>query len=169
MDKPDPLKIAASKIRLLILDIDGTLTDGGIYILESGEQFKKFNAKDGLGIKRAIQSGLMIGIISHSMSHGMISKRAEMMGIERCYTGDAAKLGVLQEWCKDLELQLDEVAFVGDDLNDMDIIQAVGLSACPADAMPPVIQACNVVLTKRGGDGCVREFLDGYLRVNEAA
>ncbi len=152
----------SSGIKLVILDVDGTLTDGGIYILESGEQFKKFNAKDGLGVRRTINSGVMVGIISHSMSSGMILKRAEMMGIEKCYIGDTPKLGVLNEWCTELDLRLDEVAYLGDDVNDMDIIEAVGLSACPADSMLRVINACDVVLTKNGGDGCVREFLDRF-------
>jgi 3-deoxy-D-manno-octulosonate 8-phosphate phosphatase (KDO 8-P phosphatase) len=154
---------SANRIKLVILDVDGTLTDGGIYILESGEQFKKFNAKDGLGVKLAVGRGLEVGIISHSTSHGMIAKRAQMLGIEKCYTGSAPKLEVLAGWCTELGIELTEVAFVGDDLNDLAIIGAVGLSACPADAMPEVREACDVVLGRNGGDGCVREFLDFHL------
>ena len=151
-----------SKIKMIILDVDGTLTDGGIYVLESGEQFKKFNAKDGLGVRRAIKNGLDVGIISHSMSSGMIIKRAEMMGIERCYIGNAPKLEILKTWCQELNLSMDEVAYVGDDINDIDILSAVGLTACPADSAQEVIDLCDVILEKKGGDGCVREFLEMF-------
>ena len=75
------------KIKLLILDVDGTLTDGGIYITEKGEQFKKFNSRDGLGIKMALKSGIEVGIISHSMSSEMIDARANMLGINYLYIG----------------------------------------------------------------------------------
>ena len=135
---------------------------GEFTFLNRGEQFKKFNAKDGLGVRRTISKGIMVGIISHSMSSGMILKRAEMMGIERCYIGDAPKLEILNQWCGELDMKLEEVAYLGDDINDMDIIQAVGIAACPADSMPKVINACQVVLKKKGGDGCVREFLDRF-------
>lgn len=150
-------------IKLLALDVDGTLTDGGIYVLESGEQFRKFNAKDGLGVKRAVAQGLNVGIISHSLADGMIIKRAEMMGVTRCYVGQAPKLEVLNGWCRELAIGLEQVAYIGDDVNDLPVIQAVGLSACPADASAPVLAACDVVLTKCGGEGCVREFLDRFL------
>ncbi len=153
-------------IKLLALDVDGTLTDGGIYVLGSGEQFRKFNAKDGLGVKRAVERGLHVGIISHSLVDGMISKRAEMMGVTRCYVGQAPKLDVLNSWCRELAIGLEQVAYVGDDVNDLPVILAVGLSACPADATAPVLAACDVVLSKIGGDGCVREFLDRFLTGN---
>ncbi|MEQ9425408.1 MAG: HAD-IIIA family hydrolase [Cyclobacteriaceae bacterium] len=156
------MNIDSSKIKMIILDVDGTLTDGGIYILESGEQFKKFNAKDGLGVRRTIKSGVEVGIISHSMSKGMVTKRAEMMGIRHCYVGDEPKLKILKEWCEKMGYDLHEIAYVGDDINDMDIISAVGISACPEDSEEAVKDACNVVLTRKGGDGAVREFLNMF-------
>lgn len=157
------MSVDASNIKLIVLDVDGTLTDGGIYITEAGEQFKKFNAKDGLGVQSAATGGYIVGIISHSKSNGMIHKRAEMMGVQKCYVGDVPKLEVLKTWCEELGLSLDQVAYVGDDLNDLPIIETVGLSACPSDAMPKVIDACDVVLSKKGGEGCVREFLDRFI------
>ena len=150
----------ASHIKLLALDVDGTLTDGGIYVFDAGLQCRKFNAKDGLGVKRAVAQGLEIGIISHSLVDGMIVKRAEMMDVKRVYVGQAPKLEVLATWCDELGIGFDEVAYVGDDINDLPVLEAVGLAACPADAMPRVIDACDVVLNKRGGEGCVRELLD---------
>jgi len=136
----------ASHIKLLALDVDGTLTDGGIYVFDAGMQCRKFNAKDGLGVKRAVAQGLEIGIISHSLVDGMIVKRAEMMDVKRVYVGQAPKLEVLAAWCEELDIGFD----------------AVGLAACPADAMARVKNACDVVLDRRGGEGCVRELLDRY-------
>ena len=156
------MNIDASKIKMVILDVDGTLTDGGIYVLESGEQFKKFNAKDGLGVRQTIKKGIDVGIISHSMSRGMILKRAEMMGIKHCYIGDESKLEILRGWCEKLDLKLEQIAYLGDDLNDLDIIGAVGLAACPQDSTREIKEACHLVLDKKGGEGCVREFLDRF-------
>ena len=82
----------------------------------------------------------------------MILKRAEMMGIERCYIGEAPKLDILKEWCQELGIELSEVAFMGDDLNDLDVIEAVGLSACPADSAEEVKQQCHLVTKKNGGE-----------------
>ena len=152
----------ASHIKLLALDVDGTLTDGGIYVFDTGQQCRKFNARDGLGVKRAVSQGLEIGIISHSLVDGMIVKRAEMMDVKRVYVGQAAKLDVLAAWCHELEIGFEQVAYVGDDINDLPVLEAVGLAACPADAAARVIKACDVVLHKSGGEGCVRELLDLY-------
>ncbi len=156
------MSVDASRMKLLVLDVDGTLTDGGMYVLESGEQFKRFDSKDGLGIGEAIKRGLIVGIISHSKSSGAIRKRVEMLGIQRCYVGQAPKLDVLNEWCADLGIDHAEVAFIGDDLNDLAIIERVGLTACPANAVDAIKRACDVVLEKDGGHGAVREFLDRF-------
>lgn len=156
----------ASHIKLLALDVDGTLTDGGVYVFDAGMQCRKFNAKDGLGVKRAVSQGLEIGIISHSLVDGMIVKRAEMMDVKRVYVGQAPKLEVLAAWCEELGIGFDAVAYVGDDINDLPVLEAVGLAACPADAMPRVMSACDVVLNRRGGEGCVRELLDRYFLRN---
>ena len=151
------------KIKLLILDVDGTLTDGGIYITEKGEQFKKFNSRDGLGIKMALKSGIEVGIISHSMSSEMIDARANMLGINYLYIGQRPKLEVLDEWLEELGLEYANTAFVGDDVNDLDIIEKAGLTACPGDSIQKVKELADIVLTANGGNGAVREFIDNYL------
>ena len=156
----------AAHIKLLALDVDGTLTDSGIYVFDTGMQCRKFNSKDGLGVKRSVARGLNIGIISHSLVDGMIGIRAEMMDVKRVYVGQAPKLEVLAKWCEELGIGFDAVAYLGDDINDLPVLEAVGLAACPADAMPRVISACAVVLNKRGGEGCVRELLDRYFLPN---
>ena len=151
------------KIKLLALDVDGTLTDGGIYMTESGDQFKKFNAKDGTGIRYLLKNGIQVGLISASMKQRIVYERAELLGIPYCYVGDEDKAIVLDRWLQELNISAEQVAFVGDDVNDSSIIKKVGLSACPADAVDAIKKIVDVVLTKTGGEACVREFIDTYL------
>lgn len=150
-------------IKLLVLDVDGTMTDAGVYILEDGTQFKKFNARDGIGIKLARKAGIEVGIISHSLVTTMVEARANMLGLEYYYIGQDEKLKVLKKWMEELDINLEQVAFIGDDVNDIEIMEAVGTAACPADALPPVKAISHIQLTKKGGEGCVREFVDGWL------
>ena len=152
-----------NQIKLLVLDVDGTMTDGGIYITESGEHFKKFNAKDGMGIKLAERAGITVGIISHSYVANMITSRANTLGLKYFYVGQESKLDILKKWMEELQLEAKEVAFIGDDLNDLEIMQYVGIAACPADAVKKIQQISDCVLTRKGGEGAVREFIDEYL------
>lgn len=153
-------------IKLLVLDVDGTMTDGGMYITESGEHFKKFNAKDGMGIKIAMDSGIEVGIISHSGVTRMVTERANMLGMKYIYVGREPKLDILNGWMEELSITYEQVAFIGDDVNDLEIIQNVGLTACPVDAVAKIIESVDVVLSKKGGDGAVREFIDLCLLSN---
>jgi len=150
-------------IKLLILDVDGTLTDGGVYVTEDGKQFKKYNAKDGLGIKELVKTGFEVGIISHSMISEMVTSRANALGIQNCYVGSENKVKVLEEWCLRLNIKKDQIAFIGDDINDLEIMQTVGVSACPSDAHSKIMQIADIILQKKGGEGAVREFIDEYL------
>lgn len=147
-------------IEFLVLDVDGTLTDGGVYISEKGDEMKKFNTKDGMGIKRLMNSGVEVGFISASISKQIVYQRAEMLGVKHCYAGNADKTQILMQWLEGLDITLDQVAFVGDDVNDAAIMQKVGLSACPSDALGEVKEIANIVLEKKGGQGCIREFID---------
>jgi 3-deoxy-D-manno-octulosonate 8-phosphate phosphatase (KDO 8-P phosphatase) len=155
--------IDPKNIKLLILDVDGTLTDGGIYVLEDGSQFKKFNAHDGIGIKEALKSGIEIGIISHSSTSTVVEKRANMLGIKHCYVGSEPKLTVYNTWVEKMQLKQGEVAYIGDDINDLDIMHEVGIVACPSNAVDKVKKVADVILSKAGGQGCVREFIDNIL------
>lgn len=150
-------------IKMLVLDVDGTMTDAGIYIMEDGRQFKKFNARDGLGIKEAIKAGVQVGIISHSMVSEMVTSRANALGMKYYYVGQRPKREVLEEWVSELGIDYGAIAFIGDDINDLEIMQMVGFSACPADAVPRIRQIASVVLHQKGGDGAVREFIDRFL------
>lgn len=155
-----------NEIKLLILDVDGVMTDGGMYWTESGDQMKKFNTKDGLGIMGLIKENFQVGIISSGFTKVMVQKRAELLGIQHCYVGRQAKIEILNEWCKTLSIDLKNVAIIGDDINDLEIMQKVGVSACPSDAVNEVKSICQIVLSKSGGSGCVREFIDAYLQIS---
>ena len=154
------------KIKLLILDVDGTMTDNGIYIDEKGIESKKYNAKDGVGIYELIKNNVIVGIISHSEKGDGIKSRASYLGIKYCHVGNEPKEEILKTWIKKLEIKLEEVAFIGDDINDLSIIDIVGFSACPNDSSDPVKRNVSLVLNTKGGYGCVREFSDLYLTQN---
>lgn len=157
------LKEKAARIRMLILDVDGTLTDGGVYIDTNGVQSKKFNIRDGMGITLLQETNVIVGIISHSRAQTILDERARMLGIQYVYSGKEDKLEVLNRWMSELSLTLEEVAFIGDDVNDIEVLEKVGLSACPADAHFKVMAVVDVVLQRDGGRGCVREFIDRFL------
>jgi YrbI family 3-deoxy-D-manno-octulosonate 8-phosphate phosphatase len=152
--------IKNKNIKLLVLDVDGTLTDGGVYITEKGDEFKKFNTKDGLAIRYLTKNNFQVGIISASISKEIVKYRANMLGIQHLYIGEKNKLEILTEWIKKLNINFENVAYVGDDVNDLSVIQKVGLSACPADAVDAVKKQCHIILQRNGGDACVREFIE---------
>ena len=154
------------KIKLLILDVDGTMTDNGVYVDEKGIESKKYNAKDGVGIYELIKNNVIVGIISHSEKGDGIKSRASYLGIKYCHVGNEPKEEILKTWIKKLEIKLEEVAFIGDDINDLSIIDIVGFSACPNDSSDPVKRNVSLVLNTKGGYGCVREFSDLYLTQN---
>lgn len=154
-------------IKLLVLDIDGVLTDGLVYYTVQGEAMKKFNTKDGVAAKMVMNKGIEVGLISWGLSNsdGIIKARADVLGIKRVFVGLRPKAEVLREWCAELKITPQQVAFVGDDVNDIDCIKFSGLTACPSDAVNAVKKEVDHVLTRRGGDACVREFVERYLLV----
>ena len=157
------LKKKAAQIKLLVLDVDGTLTDGGVYIDSNGVQSKKFHIRDGMGITLLHEKGLPVGILSHSRSKTILDERARMLGIERVYSGKEPKLEVLSRWLLELNLTYEQVAYIGDDVNDLEVLEKVGFSACPHDAHFSLVKVVDVVLQRNGGQGCVREFIDRFL------
>lgn len=156
-------EFATQNIKFLVLDVDGVMTDGGMYYTESGDQFKKFNTKDGMAIKVAMKKDYEVAFLSSGSQDTIVKNRAETLGVKRVYVGTKEKLEVLKEWCSELNLELENVAYVGDDINDLQVIEAVGFSGCPADAVEAVKLKVNVILTRKGGDACVREFVDEHL------
>jgi len=154
-------------IKLLILDVDGVMTDGGMYFTENDDQLKKFNTKDGMGILELTKNKIVeVGIISSAFKGNAVRNRAEMLGIKRCYVGRVPKMDVLQSWLDELGISMEEVAIIGDDVNDLPIMMKAGFSACPSDAVQVVKQHVNLILSTKGGQGCIREFIDNYLLPN---
>ena len=145
-----------SQVKLLALDVDGILTDGGLYYTESGEVCKKFNVKDGKGIALLIQSGIEVAIISANDSNATLH-RAKKLGISNCFIGVKDKLIVLENLCQKLNLSLSQVAYMGDDLNDLPVLKAVGFPMTVADAIPDNKLNSVYVTELSGGQGAVRE------------
>lgn len=156
---------AHSKIKLFISDIDGTLTDGGMYYSENGDELKKFNTRDGMGFALLRKAGIKTAIIT-SEDRSLNQRRANKLNIDFMYQGkcDGGKLSVAKLICSELGITLDEVAYIGDDINCLDLLSSVGLAACPADAHESIKSLPNIkIMTNKGGEGCVREFIEHYL------
>jgi 3-deoxy-D-manno-octulosonate 8-phosphate phosphatase (KDO 8-P phosphatase) len=162
-------KIKNLKPALLALDVDGVLTDGGMFYTQQGDEFKKFNAKDGLAIKTLTSSNFPVAFISSGINDRIITERAKLLGVQHVYVGTWKKLEVLEKWCTELGIALQNVAYIGDDVNDLPVMTAVGLSACPADAVAKVRNAAAVILKNKGGKGCVREFVEEFIMAVECS
>lgn len=153
-------------IKLFLCDVDGTLTDGGMYYSENGDELKKFNTRDGMGFQLLREADIKTGIIT-SEDTKIVENRVKKLKVDFLYQGkrDGGKLAVAKEICEQLGITLDEVAYIGDDVNCVELLEAVGLKACPADACEEVKAIAGIhVMTKKGGEGCVREFLDFYYK-----
>lgn len=156
-------------IQLIILDIDGVMTDGGMYYTENGDQMKKYNTKDGMAIINLTKKGMQFGIISSGFKDKMVRGRAELLGIQRIYVGRDKKMGILENWLKEMGITIKQVAYVGDDINDLEIMKECGLSACPKNAVKAIREIADIILPKNGGEACVREFLDTYIRFEDGS
>src|ERR1700735_1137198 len=137
--------------KLVVTDIDGVWTDGGMYYTESGDEFKRFNTYDSAGVVFCRLLGIPVAIITGEPSMA-VKRRAEKLKIGYCYTGVADKLLVLEGVCRDLNMSVGDVAYVGDDLNEMGVLPRVVYSACPASSPDYVKRMVPVVLKKKGGE-----------------
>ena len=149
-------------IKLFLSDVDGTLTDGGMYYSESGDELKKFNTRDGMGFQLLREAGIKTGIITSEDTH-IVVNRAKKLKVDFLHQGkrNGGKLVVAKEICGQLGITLDEVAYIGDDINCMELLEAVGVKACPGDACEEVKDIPGMmVMKKNGGEGCVREFIE---------
>lgn len=151
-----------SRIKLIILDVDGTLTDGGIYYDSLGNEMKRFDVKDGLGIKVGIAAGLEFAIITGRESP-MVERRAKELGIRYLRSGVQIKYPALEELLQELNLRPDECGYVGDDWNDLQCMEAVGFRACPNDAAEEIKDISHYVSKRNGGCGAVRDCLEFLL------
>jgi len=148
-----------SKIKVVLTDVDGVLTDGGLYYNEQGLAMKKFNVKDGLGSTLLRKNGYIIGIIT-SDNTPLILSRGKRLNMDYVYYDYRNKIIALDEICSKHNLTYENVAFIGDDLNDLEILKTVGLSAAPADSVSEILNVVNYVCKMKGGEGAYREFAD---------
>lgn len=153
------LKKKASKIKLLVFDVDGVMTDGSITYDENGIEYKTFNAKDGHGLAKMIKNGFMTAVIT-GRKNGTVDRRAVDLRFTEVYQGVKNKLPILEGIMQKYELTFDEVSYMGDDEPDIPVLEKVGLAACPSDAVDSVKKVCNFISSKDGGKGAVRELCD---------
>ncbi len=146
-------------MRLLCVDVDGVLTDAGMYYGPDGEVLKKFNTRDGLGLARVREAGVAVAIISGEDS-AIVHARAAKLEIDQVFSGVANKLDVVKDLAARHNIAPDEVAYIGDDLNDLAAMEYVGLACAVADAADPIKGAAHYVTKRRGGDGAVREVCE---------
>lgn len=156
------------RIRLFATDVDGVLTDAGMYYSESGEELKKFNTRDGMGIKLLQRAGLITAIVTQERTK-LVAWRGEKLMMPEVHQGVMDKLSLVREMAGRHGLSMDEVAYIGDDINDLATLKAVGFSATPADGMPAVVEAVDYVCVKKGGEGAVREIIEMILKAQHKA
>jgi 3-deoxy-D-manno-octulosonate 8-phosphate phosphatase (KDO 8-P phosphatase) len=153
----------ASKIKMIVFDVDGVLTDGRIIYTSSGDEIKFFNVKDGLGISTAIKKGLIACIITARTS-AAVQIRAKELNIQHLFQGVKDKRAILEQAALENQIQLDEVFYMGDDLPDIPALKIAGLSCCPSDASDEVKSICHWITHKAGGHGAAREATDLILK-----
>lgn len=154
--------ISKPEIKLLLTDVDGVMTDAGMYYSESGDEMKKFNAHDGMGLQIIRQKGVKTGIIT-SEETKLVERRFNKLKLDYLVQGrrGEGKLEAVKEICRKENLRLEEVAYIGDDINCIETLSAVGLAACPKNAVESVKSIPGIILlNKKGGEGCVREFIE---------
>ncbi|MEZ5530295.1 MAG: HAD-IIIA family hydrolase [Porticoccaceae bacterium] len=156
----------ARQIRLLLLDVDGVLTDGSLYYGNNGEELKAFNIQDGLGIKLLQKNDIKVGIITGRSSE-LLARRARELGIELVVQGREDKLTALNEVLDTCDYKMDEIAFLGDDLPDLAVIRRVGLGVAVANARPVVAENALWQTETRGGYGAVRELAEFILHAQD--
>ncbi|KAA6343368.1 3-deoxy-D-manno-octulosonate 8-phosphate phosphatase KdsC [termite gut metagenome] len=157
------------KIKLVLTDVDGVLTDGGMYYSENGDELKKFNTRDGMAFQLLREAGIKTGIIT-SENTKIVENRAKKLKVDYLYQGkcEGGKLAAAKEICKKEGISLEEVAYIGDDVNCLELLEVVGMKACPADAIKEIRNIPNIIyLSKKGGEGVAREYIDIIFKSND--
>lgn len=155
----------AKRIKALGIDVDGTLTDGGVYVNAEGRETLKFNRRDGFGIKMLRDSGVMVGAFTSEEDSRAAEERCGKLGIA-CNIGCKNKVNRIQVQLDRHDISWDEFAYIGDDLNDLEALKRAGFAACPADAEMEIKKVVHLVCYSRGGHGAVREFCNVILGHN---
>ena len=153
-------------IKLILTDIDGVWTDGGMYYDQTGNEWKKFHTYDSAGVLFAHQLNIPVGIITGETTE-IVKRRADKLKVDFLYQGVRNKVEVANEICQQLGITLDEVAFIGDDLGDIELLKAVGISGVPASAPAYVRKLSFIQLKKNGGEGVFREFVEALFNITD--
>jgi len=148
-----------SKIELVLTDVDGVLTDGGRYYSESGELLKKFHTRDGMGVNILLRNKIKTVIITKEKSK-IVKKWAKNMNVEKVFDGIKIKEDMLDSVCKEFKVKSSQVAYIGDDVNDMGLLKIIGLSACPKDSTQIIKKEVDYVCENKGGNAAFREIVD---------
>lgn len=150
-----------SCIKLLAIDVDGVLTDGSMYYSEKGDELKKFNTRDGMGIQLLRENGIKVVIITKEKTE-IVERRAKKLDVDDLFQGIENKLFAVDCLIKKYNLNYSEIAYIGDDINDISVLEKVGFPICPSDAISDVKKVCKYVTKKKGGEGVVREFYEEW-------
>lgn len=153
----------AQRVRVLVMDVDGTLTDGAMYYTAEGELMKRFSTRDGMGITLLRKAGIIPAIITSEHSQ-IAMQRARKLGIERVILGSHDKSSSLMQLCEELTVPMEAIAYIGDDINDRHVMQLCGCTACPADAVEAIKEIAHYQCRALGGNGAVREFAELILK-----
>ncbi|TDS15883.1 KdsC family phosphatase [Sphingobacterium paludis] len=153
-----------AKIKAVVLDVDGVLTDGTVLVTEAGEQLRRFSIKDGYAIQLAMKAGLHIIVISGGQSQGVL-QRMSGLGVKEVHLGVSDKLTLMRQIISRLGLAIQDIAFMGDDIPDLLCMKDVALALCPQDAVDEIKNIAAYVSPYRGGEGCVRDVLEKILRL----
>lgn len=151
--------------KLILTDIDGVWTDGGMYYGNAGEEFKKFNTSDSAGVLFSKLLGIKVGIVTGEDTQ-IVKNRAKKLGVELLHVGVKDKLSLVRSICVELAIELSDVAYIGDDINDLKLLKAVGFSASPENAPDYIKKEVDYVTNKRGGEGAFRDFVEHILKEN---
>jgi len=157
------LKSKCKKIKLVLTDVDGVLTDGGRYFSEKGEIVKRFHVRDGMGINILLRNGIQTAIVTKENSK-IVKKWAKEMNVSKTYSGIKIKEKELKKICKYYKVLPSEIAFIGDDVNDMELMKKVGFSATPSDGILQAKKIVNYICKTSGGNGALREMIDLILK-----
>jgi len=152
-----------ARVEAFVFDVDGVLTDNGIIPTPDGDFIRRYHAKDGYAVAYALRSGYKVCVISSGYG-AMLRHRLEKWGVTRMYLNCMNKIAALEEFMRDCSLSPEQVAYVGDDIPDLDCLRAAGVPVCPSDAAPEVIEASCYVSEYEGGRGCVRDIVEQVLR-----
>ena len=159
-------KTLLNNIRAFVFDVDGVMTNGKVMITSDGEMYREMDTRDGFALKYALLKGFKIGIISGGTNEG-VRKRLELLGVNKVYLGIHEKDIAFDDFVSTFNINPDQVLYMGDDVPDVPVMEKVGVSTCPQDALPDVKRVVDYVSHKKGGDGCVREIVEQVMRVQD--